>query len=112
LAALGHLAAGIAHEIRNPLTSINILIHSLMETLPSGDSHKEDLKVIKEEIHRINEIVDQFLRFAKPAPPLLERGDVVSIFEETLQLLKRQNREATHYRSRRVPALPIILMGS
>jgi signal transduction histidine kinase/putative methionine-R-sulfoxide reductase with GAF domain len=90
LAALGQLAAGIAHEIRNPLTSINILIHSLTENLPSGSSQREDLKVIEEEINRINEIVDQFLRFAKPAPPLLERTDVRPIFEETLQLLRPQ----------------------
>ena len=110
LAALGQLAAGIAHEIRNPLTSINILIHSLMETLPSGDSHKEDLKVIKEEIHRINEIVDQFLRFAKPAPPLLERGDVVSVFEETLQLLKRQIEKQLITVQEEFHALPIIRM--
>jgi signal transduction histidine kinase/putative methionine-R-sulfoxide reductase with GAF domain len=90
LAALGQLAAGIAHEIRNPLTSINILIHSMTENLPSGDSHKEDLEVIEEEINRINEIVDQFLRFAKPAPPLLEKADLLSVFEETLQLLRPQ----------------------
>jgi signal transduction histidine kinase/putative methionine-R-sulfoxide reductase with GAF domain len=90
LAALGQLAAGIAHEIRNPLTSINILIHSLRENLPSENIHREDLKVIEEEIHRINDIVDQFLRFAKPASPLLEKTGVFPIFEETLQLLKPQ----------------------
>jgi len=90
LAALGQLAAGIAHEIRNPLTSINILIHSLRENLPSENIHREDLKVIEEEIHRINDIVDQFLRFAKPASPLLEKTEVFPIFEETLQLLKPQ----------------------
>lgn len=90
LAALGQLAAGIAHEIRNPLTSINILIHSLTENLPSENSHREDFKVIEEEIHRINEIVDQFLRFAKPTPPLLEKAEVIPIFEEILQLLKPQ----------------------
>jgi signal transduction histidine kinase/putative methionine-R-sulfoxide reductase with GAF domain len=90
LAALGQLAAGIAHEIRNPLTSINILIHSLRESLPSKNSHGEDLKVIEEEIDRINEIVDQFLRFAKPASPLLEKAEIRPIFEETLQLLKPQ----------------------
>jgi signal transduction histidine kinase len=93
LAALGQLAAGIAHEIRNPLTSINILIHSLREK-PSNEEqqeqHREDLRVIEEEIHRINEIVDQFLRFARPAPPLLKKADVLSLFEETLQLLKPQ----------------------
>ncbi len=90
LAALGQLAAGIAHEIRNPLTSINILIHSLRESLPSKNSHGEDLKVIEEEINRINETVDQFLRFAKPASPLLEKAELIPIFEETLQLLKPQ----------------------
>ena len=90
LAALGQLAAGIAHEIRNPLTSINILIHSLREKPSDEEHHREDLRVIEEEIHRINEIVDQFLRFAKPAPPLLQEADVLSLFEETLQLLKPQ----------------------
>ena len=90
LAALGQLAAGIAHEIRNPLTSINILIHSLTENLPSENSRWEDLKVIEEEILRINEIVDQFLRFAKPASPLFEKVDLIPIFEETLQLLRPQ----------------------
>ncbi len=90
LAALGQLAAGIAHEIRNPLTSINILIHSLAESFPSKNSHREDLKVVEEEIHRINEIIDQFLRFAKPAPPLFEKTEVLPVFEETLQLLRPQ----------------------
>jgi len=90
LAALGQLAAGIAHEIRNPLTSINILIHSLREKPSDEEHHREDLRVIEEEIRRINEIVDQFLRFAKPAPPLLQEADVLSLFEETLQLLKPQ----------------------
>jgi signal transduction histidine kinase len=90
LAALGQLAAGIAHEIRNPLTSINILIHSLTDHLPDESAHREDLKVIEEEINRINEIVDQFLRFAKPAPPLLKKAEVFPIFEETLQLLRPQ----------------------
>jgi signal transduction histidine kinase/putative methionine-R-sulfoxide reductase with GAF domain len=90
LAALGQLAAGIAHEIRNPLTSINILIHSLRENLPSHDAQGEDLRVIEEEIDRINDIIDQFLRFAKPASPLLEKAEIIPIFEETLQLLKPQ----------------------
>jgi signal transduction histidine kinase/putative methionine-R-sulfoxide reductase with GAF domain len=110
LAALGQLAAGIAHEIRNPLTSINILIHSMTENLPSGDSHKEDLKVIEEEIHRMNEILDQFLRFAKPATPLLEKADVSSIFEETLQLLRPHIEKQTIVVEKEFQSLPIILM--
>jgi signal transduction histidine kinase/putative methionine-R-sulfoxide reductase with GAF domain len=110
LAALGQLAAGIAHEIRNPLTSINILIHSMTENLPSGDSHKEDLKVIEEEIHRMNEILDQFLRFAKPATPLLEKADVSSIFEETLQLLRPHIEKQIIVVEKEFQPLPIILM--
>lgn len=110
LAALGQLAAGIAHEIRNPLTSINILIHSLTENLPTEDSRWEDLKVIEEEILRINEIVDQFLRFAKPAPPLLVKAEVVSIVEETLQLLRPQIEKQRILVQKEFQSLPPILM--
>jgi len=110
LAALGQLAAGIAHEIRNPLTSINILIHSLTENLSSGNSHREDLKVIEEEINRINEILDRFLRFAKPAPPLLKKADVISIFEETLQLLRPQIEKQLIVVEKEFQPLPIILI--
>jgi signal transduction histidine kinase/putative methionine-R-sulfoxide reductase with GAF domain len=110
LAALGQLAAGIAHEIRNPLTSINILIHSLASNLPSGTSHKEDLKVIEEEIHRINEIVDQFLRFAKPVPPLLQKAELIPIVEETLQLLRPQIEKQEIGIQKEFQPLPPILM--
>lgn len=110
LAALGQLAAGIAHEIRNPLTSINILIHSIAEKFPSIDSNQEDFKVLEEEIHRINEIVDQFLRFAKPAPPLLQKADLVSIVEEILQLLRPQIDKQNIAVEKEFQPLPIILM--
>ncbi len=110
LAALGQLAAGIAHEIRNPLTSINILIHSLRERLPSENSLQEDIKVIEEEIHRMNEIVDQFLRFAKPSSPFLEKTDVLSIFEETLQLLRPQIEKQRIVVEKEFQALPMIQM--
>ena len=110
LAALGQLAAGIAHEIRNPLTSINILIHSLTKNFPSEDSHREDLNVIEEEIDRINEILDRFLRFAKPASPLLERTEVASIFEETLQLIRPRMEKQRIHVQKEFQDLPMILM--
>lgn len=90
LAALGQLAAGFAHEIRNPLTSINLLIQSLKEKLPEEGIYREDLAVIEGEIIRINEIIDQFLRFAKPSEPFFEKMKVVPILEEVIQLLKLQ----------------------
>jgi signal transduction histidine kinase/putative methionine-R-sulfoxide reductase with GAF domain len=108
LAALGQLAAGIAHEIRNPLTSINILIHSLTENLPAKISCREDLKVIEEEILRINEIVDQFLRFARPASPLFEKTDLLPIFEEILQLLRPQMERGKITVKKEFEPLPLI----
>ncbi len=108
LAALGQLAAGIAHEIRNPLTSINILIHSLTESLPPETAHREDLKVIEEEIQRINRIVEQFLRFARPAPPLFKETDIVVLVEELLQLLKAQMERQRISVHRQFSALPLI----
>jgi two-component system sensor histidine kinase AtoS len=108
LAALGQLAAGIAHEIRNPLTSINILIHSLTENFPPENAHREDLQVIEEEIRRINEIVDQFLRFAKPASPLFEKTNLIPIFEEILQLLRPQIERGKIKVKKEFEALPLI----
>ncbi len=110
LAALGQLAAGLAHEIRNPLTSIHILIHSLMERLPTENAHRQDLKVITEEIDRINEIVNQFLRFAKPAPPSFEKTEVVSLVEEILPLLRPQIEKQQIEVQREFQALPLVLM--
>ena len=110
LAALGQLAAGIAHEIRNPLTSINILIHSLREKPSDERVHREDLRVIDEEIHRINEIVDQFLRFARPAPPLFQESEIPPLFDETLQLLKPQIEKQRITVRKEFPPLPPIVI--
>jgi two-component system, NtrC family, sensor histidine kinase HydH len=110
LAALGQLAAGVAHEIRNPLTSINILIHSIAESLPRDNTHREDLGVIEEEISRINLIVDQFLKFGKPAPPLLAETEVAPLFEETLQLFKAQIERQRITVVRDFPSLPKVVV--
>ncbi len=110
LAALGQLAAGIAHEIRNPLTSINLLIQSMQERLPMEYPYREDLKVIEEEIGRINHIVEQFLRFAKPSPPLFEKTEVVQILEETLQLIRPQIEKARISVKKEFHPLPSITM--
>jgi signal transduction histidine kinase len=87
LAALGKLSAGIAHEIRNPLTSIKILIYSLVDENATEISREKDLTVIEGEIERVNKIIKQFLDFARPRPPALEPTDIRRVIEETLSLV-------------------------
>jgi ammonium transporter, Amt family len=87
LAALGKLSAGIAHEIRNPLTSIKILIHSLADEMATEASREKDLAVIEAAIGQVNNIIKQFLDFARPRPPSPEPMDVRAVLEETLALL-------------------------
>jgi signal transduction histidine kinase len=71
LASLGTLAAGVAHEIRNPLTAINVRLHSLKKNLITNSSEQEDALVIGHEIQRLERIVQEFLQFARPAEPKL-----------------------------------------
>jgi signal transduction histidine kinase len=87
LAVLGKISAGIAHEIRNPLTSIKILIHSLVDEMATPASREKDLTVIESEIERVNKIIKQFLDFARPRPPSLEPVDVRRVLDETLALI-------------------------
>lgn len=66
LASLGVLAAGIAHEIRNPLTAIKVRLFSLKRSIPDASSVQDDVQVISDEIHRLERIVEDFLQFARP----------------------------------------------
>jgi signal transduction histidine kinase len=90
LASLGTLAAGVAHEIRNPLTAINVRVHGLKKTLAAGTSDHEDVTVIDEEIRRLDRIVRDFLDFARPSEPRLVTLAVETLFHRVQSLLAPQ----------------------
>src|SRR5256884_3403549 len=95
LASLGTLAAGVAHEIRNPLTAINVRMHSLKRTLVPGSSEHEDAAVIDQEIQRLDRIVRDVLHFARPAEPRPVTITAESLFSRVQGLLSSQLEKAS-----------------
>ena len=95
LASLGTLAAGVAHEIRNPLTAINVRLHSLKKNLEKDSSEQEDALVIGHEIQRLERIVQDFLQFARPGEPKLLTVSADSLLAKVHSLFSAQLEKAS-----------------
>jgi PAS domain S-box-containing protein len=87
LASLGTLSAGMAHEIKNPLVSIKTFAQLLPERYQDSDFRETFSNLIGHEIDRIDSLVNQLLRFARPAKPLLKPMHVHTVLEKSLQLV-------------------------
>lgn len=88
LTALGMVAAGVAHEIRNPLTSIKARLFTQQALLEKGSDAWEDNGFIAGEISRLESIVRSFLAFARPAEPELSRVRLADVAREVSQLFE------------------------
>ncbi len=88
LAALGKVGATVAHEIRNPLTTIKMLFYSLREDLAHEKAKQKDLTIILKEIDRLERFVHSFLQFARPPDPVLAAINVNETVHETLMMLE------------------------
>lgn len=87
LASLGVLAAGVAHEIRNPLTAIKARLFTQQKRLPAQSPAAEDAAIIHSEINRLERIVRGFLEFARPAEPSPANLSVRNLLSEVVQIL-------------------------
>jgi signal transduction histidine kinase len=84
LTALGELASGVAHEIRNPINAISMIAQRLRnEFTPrtDEDEYRQLTDVVRTQVARVNRIVQQFLRFARPAPPAIAPVPVAVLLE-------------------------------
>lgn len=91
LSAIAHLASGIAHEVRNPLNSISLIIDHLgaqfaPATPPEHEEFARLTSIIKQEIHRLNAMIETFLKYGKPLELKREATDVRMLLDEVLEV--------------------------
>jgi signal transduction histidine kinase len=95
LASLGVLAAGVAHEIRNPLTAIKARLFTQQKALAPRSRERADAEFIGKEIDRLERIVSDFLRFARPVEPERVPLSPADLLREVCQLMAPQLRESS-----------------
>ena len=87
LAAIGRIAAGMAHEIRNPLASISGSIQLLKEELSPDGPYQKLMDIVLSETDRLDRIITDFLTYARPAPPHLQPCNINNLLKETIALI-------------------------
>ncbi|VTS04200.1 sensor histidine kinase [Tuwongella immobilis] len=90
LAWVGQMAAGIAHEIRNPLMAIKILVQVAADRRSGQPLRARDLQVLEEEIVRLEQIVNGFLDFARPTRPELREVNLVELVQKSIERLRQR----------------------
>jgi two-component system sensor histidine kinase PilS (NtrC family) len=90
LAAVGRLAAAIAHEIRNPLTSIAGSVSMLSGIPEMNQEHRQLLDIVTRESQRLNGIITDFLAYSRGKQYRFEKADLVALLEDTLTLMRHR----------------------
>jgi two-component system NtrC family sensor kinase len=90
LASLGRMAAGVAHEINNPLTGVVTFAHLLKDRFPKNSSEVEDINVIIEQSERCSKIIKNLLTFARATPSEKGKTSVNEVLSRTIFMVKNQ----------------------
>jgi signal transduction histidine kinase len=109
LTTLGLLAAEIAHEIRNPLTVLQLLFGSLNLEFPEDDPRSTDVSIIREKLDQLESIVGRVLSFAKAPGSLHARWNIDEIIRETCLLVRLKLHQSKIHMHYHPPAVPLIV---
>ena len=93
LAAMGELASGVAHEVRNPLNAIGVIVQRLEREFEPTEDREEYLglaRTVRDEVRRINRIIQQFLTFARPPELILRKTDLAPVLEAAVEVVASQ----------------------
>ena len=88
-ASLGKLSAGIAHEVRNPLTGISLLLDDLHDQAASGSDDQEMIKKALAEIGRVERLINSLLNYSSPARAEFRQSDLNRVVHDTVLLMRR-----------------------
>ena len=108
LAAVGEMAAGIAHEIRNPLAAMSGSMQVLRQELPLSEEQAQLMDIVLRESDRLNDTIRSFLAYARPHQLSFTRIDIVKVVQDAATLLRNSSEaHADHVVNVRVPAHPV-----
>ena len=112
LAAVGRLAASIAHEIRNPLAAMRGSIQMLRAEMDGDSEQAQLMEIILRESDRLNKIVADYLNYARPRPAELQNVDVCALVRETFKLMRNSAElSERHLLEEDLPNRPAIVTG-
>jgi signal transduction histidine kinase len=109
LSAVGQLAASVAHEVRNPLTSIKLLVEAAHRARNRKPLTDEDLQVIHGEIARLEQTVQSFLDFARPPAAQRSACDVRDVIAQAIELVRARARQQDVAINIRWPDVPCLM---